>query len=175
MSLAISVNDGETSMKAISLSAGLLAVAMAWTASPVSAADLDYRSMPPPDRYGSAYDDPRYKDIYGPEPRRGYTFAPEPYRAPRERAYDRYADGERGCLPRHVIERRLANRGWSDFHDVRRRGGIARVKARRDNGDLFVLRIDRCSGEIIQARLIDRYGPRPYAHRGDSRFERRYW
>ena len=49
-----------------------------------SAADLDYRAIPQ-ERYGSAYDDPRYADLYAPTPPRApvvqhhaYGYAPIP-------------------------------------------------------------------------------------------------
>jgi hypothetical protein len=60
------------------------------------AADLDYRSVPN-DRYGSAYEDPRYADLYAPAPPRrpviehhAYGHAP----IPQEPVYRHYA-------PRH--------------------------------------------------------------------------
>ncbi|MDX2159597.1 MAG: hypothetical protein SFW09_24085 [Hyphomicrobiaceae bacterium] len=175
-------------MKALSLSAGVLAAALAIAAMPAAAADLDYGYVPPPDRYGSAYDDPRYRDLYGPEPAppRVYSYAPRPVEP---RYYDppppgpvppgyvygdryaerppgddwRYADG---CVPRREIKRRLVEDGWSEFHDLDARGTVARIKARRANGDLFTLKVDRCTGDILRADLLERHGIGPYADRG---------
>ena len=69
------------------LAASLLAAASA--AIPAArAADLD--QGPPPDRYGSAYDDPRYADIYRRQEPPPYAVPPPPpYAAPvpRERVY----------------------------------------------------------------------------------------
>jgi hypothetical protein len=174
-------------MKALSLSATLLAAAVAVTTLPAFAADLDYRVVPGPDRYGSAYDDPRYRDLYGPEPR-VYTYRPQPYEpryevprvAPvppgyvyRDRYAERYAEG---CLPRREIRRRLHEDGWTEFHDVELRGETARMQARRRNGDLFALKVDRCSGDVLKAELLERVGPVPYADRGGPyRYERRYY
>ena len=74
------------------LAAGLLAAAATTGA---QAADL--YDGPPPDRYGSAYDDPRYADIYR------YPVPPPRYAAPPPRAYRalrRAADPARARLPR---------------------------------------------------------------------------
>jgi hypothetical protein len=186
-------------MKALPLPAGLLAAALAFAALPAAAADLDYRYGPRPDRYGSAYDDPRYRDLYAPEPEppRIYRHAPVPIpvpppyaeapRGPVPPGYvyrDRYAEGWRDddwrygdrCLPRSEIKRRLVEDGWHEFHDIDAQGSVARVKARRGNGDLFALRVDRCTGDILKAQLLERYGEGPYAWReAPPRYERRYY
>ncbi|MGE0697908.1 MAG: hypothetical protein AB7O57_02315 [Hyphomicrobiaceae bacterium] len=182
-------------MKALPLTATLLAAAVLLGARPLAAADLDYGYVPPPDRYASAYEDPRYRDLYAPEPSRGYRYEPRPYVAVPPppapvppgyvyRQHDRFAEwgpGENwryaeGCLPRHAIKRRLVDEGWRDFHDLDVAHNIARVKARRPNGDLFELKVDRCNGEVVRADLLDRYGPGPYAWRGDQRrYERPYY
>jgi hypothetical protein len=174
------------------LAASLLAAA---TATGAKAADL--YDNPPPDRYGSAYEDPRYADIYrypgpGPAP---YAVAPPPrpylgpYAGPpipRERiyrdddqGYDRgYYDGPRRyshvdprrpyagrCLPREAVKERLLRDGWHDFHDGNVQGDIATVHARRPDGRLFALAIDRCTGEIVNAQALEprRFGPFAYS------------
>lgn len=100
-------------MRSWVLAAGLLAAAFTTGA---KAADLD--EGPPPDRYGSAYDDPRYADIYkyprGPEvygvpPPRAYggpyagpyAAGPPPYAGPipRERVYREDDEDDRGYAP----------------------------------------------------------------------------
>ena len=183
-------------MKALPLTAGLLAAALLLGARPIAAADLDYGHVPVPDRYSSAYEDPRYRDLYAPEPPRTYRYEPRPYAvAPppgpvppgyvyRDPVPDRFAgwgpdDDWRygsGCLPRREIKRRLVEEGWNDFHDLDIHRSTARVKARRPNGDLFTLKVDRCNGEILRADLIDRNGPGPYAWRGEPRrYERPYY
>jgi hypothetical protein len=86
-------------MRSWVLAAGLLAAAVTTGA---QAADL--YDGPPPDRYGSAYDDPRYADIYKYPPPAPYAVPPRPYAGvpvpppyatppiPRERVYrDDYA------------------------------------------------------------------------------------
>lgn len=180
-------------MKALSLTAGVLAAALAATS--VSAADLDYGYVPPPDRYGSAYEDPRYRDLYGPETRPSYGYAPRVYdprygdrvEGPVPPGYvyrDRYAgagpDRQRGyvegCLSRHDIKRRLASDGWQGFHDIELRGDVARVSARRYNGDLFSLKVDRCTGDVLKAELLERGSIGPYAdRRGPVYYDRRYY
>lgn len=164
-------------MKALPLAATVLAAALLLGARPGAAADLDYDGVPPPDRYGSAYEDPRYRDLYAPEPRLPVPAPPAPvYR-------DRFADwGPRpdwrfaeGCLPRREITRRLVDEGWRDFHDLDLSREAARVSARRPNGDLFRLKVDRCNGEVVRADLIDRHDPGPYAWRDGPRRDRPYY
>jgi hypothetical protein len=151
-------------MRSLLLAAGL-AVAMSTGA---AAADLD--DGPRLDRDHSAYDHPRYRDIYR-HPDRLPPYAA--YRddddsdddddRPLPRHYSYYADrgpayGER-CVPRETVKHRLLREGWHDFHDPDLRGDLANVRARRPSGRLFELTIDRCSGEIVAARPLE---PRPY-------------
>lgn len=174
-------------MKALPLSASLLAAALLLGARPVAAADLDYGYGPVPDRYASAYEDPRYRDLYAPpppiyrhEPRPYVAVPPPPGPVPPGYVYgapDRFAgwgpdDDWRygsGCLPRREIKRRLLDEGWHDFHDLEIARSSARVKARRPNGDLFELKVDRCNGDILRADAIGRYGPGPFAWQGEPR------
>jgi len=167
-------------MRSLVLAAGL-AVAMSTGA---FAADLD-EGPPPYDRHGSAYDDPRYADIYR------YPDRPPPpaarYREDRDddddgygpppRRYS-YADrappyGDR-CVPRQEIKHRLLREGWHDFHDPELRGDLASVRARRPSGRLFDLTIDRCSGEIVSARPLEPRPYGPYAYGPPSRRWERY-
>jgi hypothetical protein len=172
-------------MKALPLSASLLAAALLLGARPVAAADLDYGYGPVPDRYASAYEDPRYRDLYAPAPPPAYRYQPRPY-APgpvppgyvyRDHAPDRFAEwgpGDDwrygpGCLPRHEIKERLVAEGWRDFYDLEIARSFARVKARRPNGDLFALKVERCNGQVVRADLLERYGAGPYAWQGQPR------
>jgi hypothetical protein len=150
--------------------AALAAVATC-AAVPASAADLGYG-------YGSLKDvpddDPRYSDVYRhpappppryaapyPPPAPVYPAPPAPYYAgPPPRVYDGYA-GRPDCLPRHVISSRLESRGWLDLHDLQVSGDVAHARARRPNGRIFDLTVDRCTGEVLQADLID--GRQAYA------------
>lgn len=182
-------------MTASTLAAGVLAVALVAGAGSAIAADLDY-GRGPADRH-SAYEDPRYRDIYGPPPvavgpppPRYYSTAPVPPVPPayvyRDREYDRYDrrdpafdryDDDRvaaGCLPREEIRRRLVNEGWREFRDLELRGDVARIRARRPSGDLYALRIDRCSGEVVASELLER-GDGPYAYDDRPRPARPYY
>ncbi len=156
-----------------------VAAALGAATSGTRAADLDYGRMPL-DRYSSAYEDPRYRDLYGHDdepPREHYRRpfyadrAPIPPAEvyPRERVHGhaphhrrnwRHADA---CVPHAVIRDRLEYEGWRDFRDIGLTNGLARLQARRPNGDLYALKIDRCTGEIIASRMLRRHEHVPYA------------
>jgi hypothetical protein len=168
-------------MKSLLLAAGALAV-VAVGAPAARAADLDYGR---PDRYSSPYDDPRYRELYGEPPRYTeryeYQERSNTYPAPTPYAYrdgpPRYTEDYRyghDCLPRHEVRRRLRLEGWSDFHDVELRANTALLRARRLNGDLYDLKVDRCTGSVISALPLERYVPGPYAY-GPRRWSRPYF
>ncbi len=71
--------------------------------------------------------------------------------------------GGPGCVPQGEIKRALINEGWIDFRDLQLRGDVAKVQARRPNGQLYVLKVDRCSGEIVHSRPLHD-GRAPYAY-----------
>jgi hypothetical protein len=165
-------------MKGWVLAAAVSVSAVVTSAAPLGAADIDYDRVPH-DKYGSAYDDPRYADIYGPpKPYRPYH---EPYTrhdhpvpsAPvygyEPRPHTRFAYRE-GCVPRHEVRRQLERDGWSGFFDADPAGEVARVKARRPDGRLYQLAVDRCTGEVVSARPLDRHFG--YDDRGPDRYER---
>ena len=137
-------------------------------------------------RYGSAYEDPRYRGIYGDEEpayrdryREERRYLP-PMRDERPRRYSEYDDGyDRngdGCMPKRQIRLRLERQGWGDFHNIDLRPRIAFFDARRPDGRLYRLKIDRCSGEVLQGTALDgpRWRGRPYAY-GSRRYDREYW
>jgi hypothetical protein len=186
-------------MKAMVLAAGVLAAALGIGASRSDAADLDY-GRAPLDRYGSAYEDPRYRDLYGRDPvpprysyEQRYYKVPSPVPTPPGYVYrdnDAYRPGypeprrysyadpgdwrhHNGCVPREEIKRRLVEEGWRDFHDLELRNSIATVRARRPSGDLYDLRVDRCTGEVVNATLIQRGGYGPYADDSGRRYYQR--
>jgi len=81
--------------------------------------------------------------------------APMPY-APRfEYRRTRRAEVQPECVPRREVRRELIRDGWSEFHDLEIRDGFAFMTARRPRGQLYRLQVDRCDGEIVQARRID--------------------
>ncbi|MDP1911275.1 MAG: hypothetical protein Q8K85_23495, partial [Hyphomicrobium sp.] len=70
-----------------------------------------------------------------------------------------YAGRDR-CVPREVARDRLRAAGWRGFHAVEPRDDVVLVKARRPSGRMFDLTIDRCSGEVVDAKPIFGYRPR---------------
>jgi hypothetical protein len=157
---------------------------------PANAADIY-------DKYGSrapsAYDDPRYADIYTlPPPPPRHVEAPPPYVEPRyERPYayndyesvprdryghlrpiapQRYRTAQPICQSHDEIRRSLRDDGWRDFQDVEIRDQTAIIQARRPSGQPYNLKIDRCSGDIVNARPLGER-PLPYAYR--DRYEGR--
>jgi hypothetical protein len=173
----------------------LLALAAICVPLAARAADLDDRA-PPYDpyasRYGSPYDDPRYRDMYehpAPPPRSAAPYRYHGAYPPRStkdgylppmdgppRFADhasRYAERVDACIPRGEAKRRLIEDGWSDFHDLDIRGHVALVRARRPSGRLFELEVDRCSGEIVRAMPLTRGYSQPYAD-GRRRHDRYY-
>ncbi|RTL69298.1 MAG: hypothetical protein EKK41_14015 [Hyphomicrobiales bacterium] len=146
-------------MKGLFAAAGIV-LALAGTSA--KAADL-YDDPPPPPRHsGPAYEDPRYADVYRypdrPVPPApvyrddDYEFRPRPRQAWR---------GE--CVPRQVIRDRLIREGWGDFALRDFEGELVTVSARRPSGRPFVLTIERCSGEVVDARPVHAQGPYAYA------------
>ena len=172
-------------MKRTLLTAGVLAAALASGALYAQAADLDY-GRAPTDRYSSAYEDQRYRDLYAPEPiprQYGYAQPYEPRYVPghpvppgyvyRNNGPGGYANRDdyrysQGCVARAEIKDRLISEGWRDFQELELSGNVARVQARRD-GDLFALKVDRCTGEVLGSRLVGRRGYGPYAYEDGPR------
>lgn len=156
-------------MKSLMLAAGL---GLALFSGAAQAADL-YDDPPPPRYSGPAYEDPRYADIYR------YPDRPVPPAPVYRDRYDSYTPPPRhayrgACLPRHVIRDRLIRDGWSDFALADFDGEIAQVKARRPSGRPFILSVERCSGEIVDARPLGNAGPYAYAP-PPRRYDRPYY
>jgi len=99
-------------------------------------------------------------------PRAGGRMARKGYRghfAPRHKYgsgrgyYDDYGYYDDGwdlvCATPRQIHRQLARQGWSHFHRLRIRPNVLLFKARQRNDLTYDLRIDRCSGILISARL----------------------
>lgn len=79
-----------------------------------------------------------------------------------------------------VVRDRLLAEGWGDFRDFEPRGRVVLVQARRPSGRLFDLTIDRCSGEVVDARPVSgpRAEPGAYAYGGYGAYgwgQRRFW
>jgi hypothetical protein len=141
-------------------------------------------------RYGEErYDEPRYEKGYdgryeGSPADNGYADGGEgrydghgyngsvkdgPYLPPMNRP-PRFAyqdQGQPGCAPRWHIKNELQRRGWENFERLAVRPRVVVLRAERgNNGQAFVLKLDRCTGEIIARRpMYNRgygsYGPGP--------------
>lgn len=135
-------------MSARTLAATAVAAMSLASASPLMAADLDY-----PEDY-SYTETQRYTERVT---RRG------------DERWEGNYDDRRGCLPRQAIRDRLREDGWRDIQRVDVRGGTAVLTAERPNGQIFDIKVDRCSGDIIDARKTrDVYGE--YRPRRDYRY-----
>ena len=147
--------------------AALLAAGILALSGPARAADLGY--VPQEPVYGDA-DDPVYgeatdgTDYYEDSIRRGgneYAEAvPErdyvyPGKRKRHGLKHRngYADGR--CMQRWQIEDTLSRQGWKRFQGLELDPDVVGVTATRPNGLVYRLKIDRCSGIIISAYLLD--------------------
>jgi hypothetical protein len=157
------------------------------------AADLYGENYYPPQE-AQPYDDPRYADgDRYPPPRGAYRDDDNdddryverdgkydgrddyPYRGSTKDGYappPRFADRAYGpdgrCAARWQIRSRLRNEGWVDLQPLDRGGETAFLRARRvESGRVFTLRVDRCTGEIVDARphylrAFGAYAPRPW-------------
>ena len=179
-------------MKLLCTAAFALLATFATTGATI-AADLPYGYGGKPDY--SPYSDPRYGQIYGDpryrappvaehydrqrrfyEHRKRYVTQPRSYHSYKDgpvltepRRYSerplRYERYDYRCTPRRLIRKRLARQGWCDFAPVRMRPHVAIVDARRD-GRSYRLRIDRCSGQILRARVLNRHRHRHFRRFG---------
>lgn len=180
-------------MRLFAAATGALAALTLMGSAPAIAADLGY-GYPSSDRYRSAYEDQRYRDIFGPPAHR----ARAPYaEEDDDDVAERYVDRDRplagayqerevyddkriitrrhysyaepavpACAPRAEIRDRLLRDGWHSFEELDVRHRVAVVEARRPNGLPYRLTIDRCSGNVVSAEPL---APVPYAYR-----QRRY-
>lgn len=176
-----------------SLTAGVIAAALS-IAGATAAGAADIFRPDDPALSESPYDDPRYADIYkDPEPPLPPRYGPpsdyERYEEPAyegPRRWNRYGEGEYlapiprrpsfddyrprralarpGCVPRHEVRHELIRDGWSELHDVEIRNQFVFMTARRPNGLLYRLKVDRCDGQIVRARRIE-HGEDAYAWR----------
>jgi len=59
------------------------------------------------------------------------------------------------CKAPPQIRRRLKRQGWWDFSGLQRSGDDFLIRARRPNGIAYQLKIDGCSGRVLQAIRLD--------------------
>ena len=62
---------------------------------------------------------------------------------------------QRGCQRPPQIRTQLKRQGWWDFHGLRRSGENVAVRARRPNGTVYQLTIERCTGRVLKARPVE--------------------
>ncbi len=99
------------------------------------------RIVPPP-----AYYPPQdYTQSYGQYPDQQGAYAQEPL-PPRPNGR---------CLQPSQIQNMLAAQGWQGFVNPQRGVDVVGLTARRPNGLTYRLKLDRCTGVIIQANLLD--------------------
>ena len=91
-------------------------------------------------------------------PPRGST-KDDVYEAPRHEPPRRVAE----CLSKYGIRGALNSQGWHAFDNVEIRGNVAYMTAQNDGGRRFELRVDSCSGDVIDAQprvvYVDRDPP----------------
>ncbi len=126
------------------LAAGLLAMLPAFAAAPAKAGDLG--GYPEPRAYDQS------GDYYVPPRGGSYKDDPLPPPAPPRR----YSEDRSGCTPKHIIRDRLVGKGWHDFQPPELRGDLAIVRARARSGDMYVLKVHRCTGDIVDSWPVDR-------------------
>ncbi len=59
-----------------------------------------------------------------------------------------------------VARARLERQGWHDFRDVMLEGDVAVLRARAADGRRYEITVDRCGGEVLEARPVWRRAAR---------------
>jgi hypothetical protein len=139
--------------------------------------DSDYgyppKSYMPPPGYHDDEDD-------GPPPySKKYSYEGPPYKKYGDK-YEKYDDDDEddgppskkysdlppykgSCVRSEQVRDRLTSLGWGDFHAGKALSPTTvKLRARRPTGRLFELRLDRCSGVILEARPVELSPLRPY-------------
>jgi hypothetical protein len=160
-------------MRSWVLAAGLLAAA---AASPALAADMDDGSAPPK---GGYYDDLRSppRDLLRRDRDDEDEADDDAYddrRPPNKHAGVPPPPTYGKCVRSEQVREQLTDLGWRDFHAGQPvNGQVVMLRARRPNGRLFELTLDRCSGHLVQARPLEARPWGPYAYKGP--YERPYY
>lgn len=145
--------------------AAAFAVALGFSA-PASAADLGYdESGVPYETVGQSYADEDY-----PVPSANVD---DSYIEPGQNNSDVYFDEDNGyaptykrrrhrhaseCLSRRGLRANLINQGWRDLRGIAADPDVIGLTASRPNGLVYRLKLDRCTGVIIAAYLVDQAG-----------------
>ena len=79
------------------------------------------------------------------------------------------------CLQKSAIRQHLRDDGWFAFEIIRVEPDYAILQAHKDDGARYQIRVDRCSGDILGARLLDRsYANSDYGVSGNRDGSRSY-
>ncbi len=94
-----------------------------------------------------------------------FRVAPPAYdpQADYQQSYGQYPDQQEPlpprpngrCLQSFQIERMLAAQGWRNFVNPQRGVDVVGLTASRPNGLTYRLKLDRCTGIIVSANLLD--------------------
>lgn len=117
-----------------------------------------YPPAEPPwaERYEEEHDSgERYGTYDPPAPHKWRRDYLEPVPAPNFDYRPKHAGLPPVCLPPHEIRRVLIRDGWSDLRKIEIEGDVAVATARRPNGTLYRIELDRCDGEIVRAERIE--------------------
>ena len=125
-------------------------------------------------RYVGPEQGDRYVDRDGPyEGRDDYPYRgslKDGFVPPPPRFADRSYGRDGNCLARWQVRSRLRDEGWVDLQPLDRYRDTTVLRARRaESGRVFTLRVDRCSGTIVDARphylrAFGAYAPRFRGH-----------
>ncbi len=86
-----------------------------------------------------------------------------------------YGEQANYCLPRQHIRRKLRNAGYYDIRRKKVRPHIIKFHAWHDDGCLYRIHVDRCSGAVVRSRVLSRGGaPRSYAQPYGGRYQNGY-
>ncbi len=150
-------------LSAAAVGAGLMVAAIAGGASAADFGDSTYGLQVPYIADGVGADQPvlvghRYRAappvIYPPvDYQPGYGQYPDSQDAYLQEPLPPRPNGQ--CLQSGQIERLLSGQGWRSFVNPQRGVDVVGLTARRPNGLTYRLKLDRCTGVIIQANLLD--------------------
>ena len=140
--------------------AGCSAALLCAIAAPVFADDYDRRGD---DSYRPTEGQP-----YGGSTKDGYPVPQGPEATPPHGSYKddvppppRHAYRESRCLDKFGIQRALHDQGWHEFDNVEIQSNVAYMTARREEGGRYDLKIDSCSGGVIEAHPLVAYREAP--------------
>lgn len=145
--------------------AAAIAVGLSWSV-PAQAADLGYdENGIPYETVGQSYGEEDYPvssanvdDSYI-EPDQGasaeYFDEAQGYQPTYKRHKRRHASE---CLSRRGLRANLINQGWRDLRGIAADPDVIGLTASRPNGLVYRLKLDRCSGVILAAYLVDQGG-----------------